>query len=377
MFHCAAPAAAARARAAHAGGEQVFAEPANAHQHAQVARGGGDDAHIVLGTSLLPPSGSISPSCSARANSFLALQACGISPISSRNSVPPSASLNFKFRRALAVGPGVGASHAENSASSKVSGTAAMLIPWTKQPTGAADRHGSRAPVQPAGAPFTQQQNRAGRLRPRACRLTSAAGGLVPMKLARCIWRGVFLPLANCRRAHRRASSRSRAAGQTADEGLQRGFRVVKQHDADGTDQFAICPSRSGMRLTTKVPALLVSRSISNGLAVVSRTQRIWVLGTDLPPCADRTGRPMRTPGRAGSAGTVHPHRWQVRSTRNMPRLTLETAGTWMPPAQNAGARAAVGCRRKRGHGWMEGGCLLEQQRDGHRQPKGAPALQD
>ena len=84
--------------------EQVLAEASGLHVGDQVAVGGGDDAHVDL-DGLRPPTGSTSPSCSAR--SSLTCAASGNSPTSSRNSVPPSASTNLPV--CLLGGAGEGA----------------------------------------------------------------------------------------------------------------------------------------------------------------------------------------------------------------------------------------------------------------------------
>ena len=115
----------------------------------------------------LLPSGSISCSCSAR--SSLLCSASGMSPISSRNSVPPSAQLELAV--AAACGrrrcrrPGA---TPKNSASSRVSGTAAMFTP-TKRPRRArAARRGCRAPAVPCRCRSRPAAARCCRSAPRA-----------------------------------------------------------------------------------------------------------------------------------------------------------------------------------------------------------------
>ena len=82
--------------------------------------------------------------------------------------------------------------------------------------------------------------------------------GLKPMKLAKVYLAGALHP----RHGQRAAALAGQPAPgvvqvplqqrKLADEGLQRGLGVVKQHDADGG--MRICVVARGMRLTTKVP---------------------------------------------------------------------------------------------------------------------------
>ena len=62
--------------------------------------GGGDDPHVGAGSGDAPPTGMNSPCCSTRSSRVCA--SSGMSPISSRNSVPPSACSNRPTLRALA-----------------------------------------------------------------------------------------------------------------------------------------------------------------------------------------------------------------------------------------------------------------------------------
>ena len=71
--------------------EQILAEQALVDLLLQVAIGGGDDADIGL-IGVRPPTVVYSPSCSTRSSRVCA--SIGMSPISSRNSVPPSACSN-------------------------------------------------------------------------------------------------------------------------------------------------------------------------------------------------------------------------------------------------------------------------------------------
>jgi hypothetical protein len=98
-----------------------------------------------------------------------------------------------------------------------------------------------------AGAGLAQQQHRAGDCAARrAWRLTSAAAGLVPTKLAKVYlarrWPSpAALPSGRC--AGQLAPGVVQVALQQrklADQRLQRGLGVVKQHDADGADHLAI-----------------------------------------------------------------------------------------------------------------------------------------
>ena len=124
-------------------------------------------------------------------------------------------------------------------------------------------------PVSPSSS--TGLDDSAARL---AWRLTSTAAGLPPTKLAR-----VYL-VRRWLASSRRASSRSRCRCANL---LISGCSVVSGW-SNSTMPIApisspLCSSRSGMRLTTKVPARLVSRSIRIAWPV-SSTRRICVLGT-------------------------------------------------------------------------------------------------
>ncbi len=79
---------------------EILAEAAGAHRRFEILVGRGDDAGRRRESALLPPTRSNSRSCSARRN--LACVSSGMSPTSSRNSVPPSAASNLPSRRATA-----------------------------------------------------------------------------------------------------------------------------------------------------------------------------------------------------------------------------------------------------------------------------------
>ena len=93
-----------------------------------------------------------------------------------------------------------------------------------------------------------------------------------------------------------------------ADQRLQRGFGLVEQHDAYGSDHRTLFITQR-QAADHKVPALLVSRSMSTGWPV-SSTRRIWVLGmtsstiwprkssTDITPSRGKSARSLRSPRR-------------------------------------------------------------------------------
>ncbi|MNL36941.1 hypothetical protein D3C87_1590570 [compost metagenome] len=85
---------------------------------------------------VLEPRGSNSPSC--RARSSLACRDAGMSPISSRNSVPPWASSNLPFRGFRSAPVNAPGATPKNSASSSASGMAATLTA-TKGPSARSD----------------------------------------------------------------------------------------------------------------------------------------------------------------------------------------------------------------------------------------------
>jgi hypothetical protein len=148
--------------------------------------------------------------------------------------------------------------------------------------------------------------------------LTSSAAGLVPMKLAIVYLAGGLLgELA-------RAASSSACSGlNLADQRLHRGLRVIQQHQAHGADDLA-GSSRSGSRLTRKVPALLVSRSTRIGVAAVDHLGHQRVGHHLLDAAADELA-PRRGPARAGSACSrrlIQTMRWS-RSTTIMPMAVL------------------------------------------------------
>ena len=118
----------------------------------------------------------------------------------------------------------------------------------------------------------------------RAWRLISNAAGLVPIKLAkvylarRCPGEAPSSGLLRSRASARRASSRSRCNSANL---LISGCSVVSGWSNSTmpiAPMTALASSNSGMRLTTKVPALLVNKSTKIA-SPVSSTRRIWVLG--------------------------------------------------------------------------------------------------
>jgi hypothetical protein len=143
--------------------KQVLSETAIAHQACQVARSGGDDPHINRESACWSPAARSRPPASAR--NSLDCSTSGISPISSRNRVPPWARRNLPSRPLRSAPVKAPGAKPKNSASSKVSGTAAML---TLMNGPAARVRGCMNGVCQqflAGAGLAQQQHRAGRLR--------------------------------------------------------------------------------------------------------------------------------------------------------------------------------------------------------------------
>ena len=237
------------------------------------------------GTSWLEPSGSISPSCSAQQ---LGLQAGGMSPISSRNSDAAVGQLELAVTP-LAVGPRRRRGHARTRPPARCRARRQCSRPQRAAGTlrGGVDGMGQQFL---AGARFAQQQHRAGRLR-RAPRLALDLGGR--RAGADETGEGVFgAPVTPSPPAQLLAALRRQFAARFVQVALQqrellmsgcRWSRVVKQHNADGTDDLPTS-SRNGMRLTTKVPALLVSRSMSTACLSPARgAYRCW--GSP-PPCA-------------------------------------------------------------------------------------------
>jgi len=126
----------------------------------------------------------------------------------------------------------------------------------------------------------------------RAWRLTSTAAGLLPTKLAKVYlerrWpSGAFLNSGLLRwlASSRRASSRSRCSsanllisGASVVCGWSNRTMPMAPITGPSLPLSLSSPSCSGIRLTTKVPARLVSRSISTG-SPLSSTWRISVLG--------------------------------------------------------------------------------------------------
>ena len=159
----------------------------------------------------------------------------------------------------------------------------------------------------------------------RAWRFTSTAAALKPIKLAKVYldWR---CP-AGCRRcdaSSRRASSRSRC--NKANFSIS-GCNVVSGWSNSTMPSAPITwpsPSRSGIRLTTKVPARLVSRSMRMGLPV-SSTWCICVFCTTFD-----TGCPTKSSSRSKPSAGKNRRYWSLihttracRSTSIMPSLAL------------------------------------------------------
>ena len=250
----------------------------------------------------------------------------GMSPISSRNSVPPSAKRNLPSRPLRSAPVNAPGAKPKNSASNKVSGTAAILT-LMKGPTERLDaawmawaNNSLPVPVSPSSS--TGLVDCAAR---RAWRFTSTAAGLRPIKLAKVYLLCRCLPV--FRRwvaSSRRASSKSRCSNANFSI---RGWSVVSGWSNSTMPSAPItcpAPSRSGIRLTTKVPARLVSKSMRMGLPV-SKTWCIWVFCTTLD-----TGWPTKSSSRSKpSAGKNRLYCSLIQTTRAwrstsiMPSLAL------------------------------------------------------
>ena len=200
-----------------------------------------------------------------------------MSPISSKNKVPPSASLNFPSRPLRSAPVKAPGATPKNSASSKVSGTAAMLI-LTNGPLARGElawmawaNNSLPVPVSPSKS--TGLLDCAAL---RAWRLRSTTTALEPMKLAKLCraWRKP-VPARRCTAKASRASSSSRCIkANLAKNGckLDCGWSNNTTPKAPMTWPASSC---KGKRLTTNVPALLISRSIRIGFPV-SMTCCIW-----------------------------------------------------------------------------------------------------
>ncbi len=121
---CARAAAASRSVTTLQAVVEVFAELRRRHHGRQVAVGRGDEAHVDLRIVRVPPSRSNSCSCSTRR--ILACVFGLMSPISSRNSVPPSA-CSKRPMRCLSAPVNAPFSWPNSSDSSRFSCSAAQL----------------------------------------------------------------------------------------------------------------------------------------------------------------------------------------------------------------------------------------------------------